>query len=147
MYRPYPYGSNSKSADEIKTNESVVIAFDANGKVIWDQSIKLDEVKMASVEQASDFCITGSKLSILYKKESELNIKSVVLSEDTASVVTEKIKTSDPADDIRSEKDYEGGVRQWYNNTFYVWGYQTIRNVTKDDRVRDVFYINKVVVY
>ena len=55
--------------------------------------------------------------------------------------------TSDPADDIRSEKDYEGGVRQWYNNTFYVWGYQTIRNVTKDDRVRDVFYINKVVVY
>ena len=102
---------------------------------------------MASVEQASDFCVTGSKLSIVYKKESELNIKSVVLSEDTASVATEKIKTSDPADDIRSEKDYEGGVRQWYNNTFYVWGYQTIRNVTKDDRVRDVFYINKVVVY
>jgi hypothetical protein len=148
MYRPYqPYGNNSKSADEIKTNETVIVAFDAKGKVIWDQSIKLDEVKMASVEQASDFSITGSKLTMLYKKESELKIKSVVLPEDSVAEATEKIKTNDPVDDIRSEKDYEGGVKQWYNNTFYVWGYQTIRNVTKEDRVRDVFYINKVVVH
>jgi hypothetical protein len=84
---------------------------------------------------------------MLYKKESELKIKSVVLPEDSVAEATEKIKTNDPVDDIRSEKDYEGGVKQWYNNTFYVWGYQTIRNVTKEDRVRDVFYINKVVVH
>ncbi|HEY9045697.1 MAG TPA: hypothetical protein VIN08_07360 [Ohtaekwangia sp.] len=147
LYRPYPYTTNSKSADEIKTNESVVVAFDANGNVMWDQSFKLEEVKLASVEQASDFCIVRNKLSIVYKKESELKVKSIVLLTDESQEMTEKVKTNDPVDEIRSEKDYEGGVRQWYNNTFYVWGYQTIRNVTKEDRVRDVFYINKVQIH
>lgn len=147
LYRPYPYTTNSKSADEIKSNESVIVAFDANGNVMWDQSFKLEDVKLASVEQASDFCLVRNKLSILYKKESELKIKSIALQSDESQEITEKIKTNDPVDEIRSEKDYEGGVRQWYNNTFYVWGYQTIRNVTKEDRVREVFYINKVEVY
>ena len=56
-----------------------------------------------------------------------------------------KVKTSDPLDEIKSEKEFEGGVRHWFANSFYVWGYQSVRNSTKEDKVRDVFYINKVV--
>jgi hypothetical protein len=59
---------------------------------------------------------------------------------------SQKIRLSDPADEIRSENESEDGIKHWTGNTFYMWGYQTIRNVHKDDRVRDVFYINKVVV-
>ena len=51
-----------------------------------------------------------------------------------------------PLDEIRSEKEFEGGVRQWLPDAFYVWGYQALRNTTQEDRMRDVFYIIKVVV-
>jgi hypothetical protein len=147
MYRPYGYTPNTKSSNEIKPNETVVMGFDGNGKILWDYSLKIEDLKAASVEQVGDFSLHNSKLTLIYKKESELIVKSVILTEEPLAEVTEKIKTSDPIDEIRSEKEYEGGVRHWYNNTFYVWGYQTIRNVTKEDRVRDVFYVNKVVVH
>lgn len=145
MYRPYMYGNNIKNIEEIKTNQSVLLSFDANGKVVWDQSMQLDEMKMPGIEQVSDFVLLDDKISFLYKKESELKMKSVLLSDRSTSELNEKIKLSDAADEIKSERESDGGVRHWTGNYFYVWGYHTIRNNSKDDRVRDVFYVNKVV--
>lgn len=146
MYRPYSYGNNTKQSDEIKTTETVLLSFDPKGKVNWDQSFKLDEIKVSGVEQAGDFHLNGDKVFLVYKKESEIRYKTIQLTDQSATEGIDKIRTSDESDVIRSEKELEGGIRQWYGNSFYVWGYQTIRNTTKEDRVRDVFYINKVVI-
>ena len=100
---------------------------------------------MPGVEQIADFNLSGDDLHFLYKKESELKVKIITLSDEKVTEATEKIKPLEDLDEIRSEKDYEGGVRYWYGDSFYVWGYQTIRNLNKEDRTRDVFYINKVV--
>jgi hypothetical protein len=144
MYRPYMYGPpNSRTTDETKSIQTVVVALDENGDVKWDQSFKLDDVRSPSLQQVGDFLINGDKVHILYKKESDLKVKTVILNEANAEH-TEKIKTSDEHDVIRSEKESESGVRYWFGRSFYVWGYQTLRNTTKEDRVRDVFYINRV---
>jgi hypothetical protein len=145
MYRPYMYGNNIKSIDEIKTNQSVLLSFDAQGKIVWDQSMKLDEMKMPGIEQVSDFVMLADKICFLYKKESDLKMKTVLLSDGSINEITEKIYLPDPMDAIRSERELESGVRQWVGNSFYVWGYHSVRNNSKDDRVRDVFYVNKVV--
>ncbi|MBT1696229.1 hypothetical protein KK083_05045 [Fulvivirgaceae bacterium PWU4] len=147
MYRPYSYGNNVKNSDEIKTNASILVAFDSKGKPLWDHSIKMDELKKPSLEQVSDYVFINSTVYFLYKKESELHIKTINIHDGSANELVEKIKLNDPLDEIRSEKEQEDGTKHWVGNTFYTWGYQTIRNVQKkDDRVRDVFYINKVVV-
>jgi hypothetical protein len=147
MYRPpYMYGNNAKNTDEIKTYETAVIAFDSKGKVLWDQSIKLDEIGSAALEQKGDFYYNGTNLTLMYKKESELNIKQASKDSVNTKEWMEKVTTEDPGDEIRSEKEEEGGVVHWLGNSFYIWGYQTIRNNSKADRVRDVFYIRKVVV-
>jgi hypothetical protein len=145
MYRPYSYGpQNAKSTTETKTLETVVVALDEQGNIKWDQSLKLDDIRMPSLQQIGDFVVRDDKLYMLYKKESDLVIKSVVVNSDAATEHTEKIKTSHEGDIIRSEKETESGVRHWFGKSFYVWGYQTLRNTTKDNRVRDVFYINRV---
>jgi hypothetical protein len=59
-------------------------------------------------------------------------------------LISEKIRLPNPDDEIRSEKENEGGVLHWYDNVFFVWGYHTVRNTTLEDRVREVFYINKI---
>jgi hypothetical protein len=148
MYRPYSYGNNVKNADEIKTYSSVLVAFDPKGKRLWDQSVKLDEIKKASLEQIADYYYFNSTVYFLHQKESDLNIKAIDIHDGSVKESTQKVKVNDPLDEIRSERELEGGVRHWVGNSFYIWGYQTIRNVqNKDDRVRDVFYINKVVVH
>jgi hypothetical protein len=146
MYRPYMYNNTARNTNEIRTAETVLLSFNAEGKINWDHSIKLDEMKMPGIEQVTDYCLVNNNLYFLYKKESELKLKVIGLDDDQTAENTIKVKTSDPVDEIRSEKEFEGGVRQWSSNSFYVWGYQTIRNTTREDRVRDVFYINKVVV-
>jgi hypothetical protein len=146
MYRPYSYSSNARNTNEIRTHETVLISFGGDGKVNWDYSVKLDEMKMPSIEQVADFCLAKDSVYFLYKKESDIKVKMISSKDDKALENSVKVQTSDPVDEIRSEKEYEGGVRQWYGSTFYVYGYQTIRNNTKEDRVRDVFYVNKVVV-
>lgn len=144
MYRPYPY-SSGKQNNEVKIHETVIISFDAKANVVWDQSMVLDDLKVESAEQVSDFTMIDNKIIFLYKKESELKLKKSVISGDASEEFTEKIKTNDPLDEIRSERDIDGFVKHWYGNTFFVWGYQTIRNINAEERVRDVFYINKVV--
>jgi hypothetical protein len=146
MYRPFMYNNTTRNTNEIRTHETVLLSFSPDGKINWDYSIKLEEMKLPGIEQVSDFCMVGERLYFLYKKESDLRLKIINPQEELAEENTVKVKTSDPLDEIRSEKEYEGGVRQWVDNAFYVWGYQTIRNTTKEDRVRDVFYINKVLV-
>ena len=128
MYRPYAYGDNMRNADNIKLYETVAVAFDPQGNMIWDQSIMLDDIKRPALEQVGDFYTDTDNLHFIYKKESELKIKSISLGEGTATEATEKIKLKEASDEIRSEKELEEGVRHWVGNTFYVWGYQTIRN-------------------
>ena len=147
MYRPYAYGDPIRNNDNIKLHETVAVAFNSAGEVVWDQSIVLDEMKRPALEQVSDFYTDDHNLHFIYKKESELKIKSVSLEEGTATESTEKIQLKEPGDEIRTEKELEDGVRHWTGNAFYVWGYHSIRNAQKkDNRIRDVFYINKIVV-
>lgn len=147
MYRPYNYGSNVRNNEEIKSEETVLIMFNSAGKVMWDYSLVFDDVKMPSVEQVSDFNIDDKKINLIYKKESELKVKTIVLGEGTETELLQKLNSNDPLDIIKDEKNGEGGVRNWYGNTYYVYGYQTLRNLTKEERTREVFYINKVVVH
>ena len=147
MYRPYSYGDPMRNNENIKLYETVAVAFDSQGKMLWDQSVVLDEIKRPALEQVSDFYTDDESIHFLYKKESELKIKSVSLEEGTVTESAQKIKLMEPSEEVRSEKELEDGVRYWTGNSFYVWGYQTIKNPEKkDNRVRDVFYINKVVV-
>lgn len=147
MYRPYMYGDQPRNNDNIKLYATVVAAFDGKGNLLWDQSIALDDLKRPALEQVTDFYSNGDNLYFLYKKESEIRIKAISLEEGTAEEMTEKIKLNEQHEEIRSEKELEDGLRHWAGNTFYMWGYHTVRNPDKkEDRVRDVFYINKLVV-
>jgi len=146
MYRPYMYNNATRNTNEVRTVSAALISFASDGKVNWDHSFKLDEMRMPGLEQVSDYLMKNDQLYFLYKKESDLKLKAVSLQDGQALENSLKVQTNDPLDEIRSEKEFEGGVRQWLTDSFYVWGYQTIRNTTQEDRVRDVFYITKVVV-
>lgn len=150
VYSPYPvsYGNNVQHTEEVKTIESVVLAFDGNGTVLWDYSLPLTGIKRQSLEQICDFTLTGNNIHFLYKNESELKIKTINLEDQEVVEKTEKIQLSHPADEVRSESEQVGSIKHWFGKNFYVWGYQSIRNKENaDNKIKQVFYINKVVVH
>ncbi|MBX2956402.1 MAG: hypothetical protein KF846_09610 [Cyclobacteriaceae bacterium] len=147
LYNPYyGYGPNTTTtSDEIKGVQTVLVAFNSKGQVLWDYSLKFEEIRMNSLQQIADYHVHDNKLLILYKKESELKGKIITLDEKQSQEVTEKIKLANDSDEIRSESKSLGFVRNWYENNFYVWGQQSLSNKEKgSEGNRQVFYINKI---
>ncbi|HEU5290352.1 MAG TPA: hypothetical protein VFU05_06915 [Cyclobacteriaceae bacterium] len=153
----YPYGNgyynsqninNLENDREVKTVESAIVAFDGNGNVLWDYSLPLTSIKMPSLEQVGDFTLVENNIHLLYKDESELKAKTINLDDQEVRESSEKIQLGHPLDELRSESEKVGTVRHWFGKNFYVWGYQSIRNkASTEDRSKQVFYVNKVVVH
>lgn len=142
--RPYSYGYRSRN-EEIKAYQSVVVSFAPDGTVQWDQSLQLDDERKSSLEQVADFHYVNGHVVFVLKDESEIKARWILPDDgEDDEIVTQKLFLPNPEDEIRSEKEDEGGIQYWYGNNFFVWGYHTIRNTTMKERVREVFYINKV---
>jgi len=122
-----------------------VISFDHEGKVQWDRSVNLDDIRRSSMDQVADFYYINGQIVFIYMEESELKAKWIVLEEgEEDEYITQKLRLPNPDDEVRSEKENEGGIQFWYDNNFFVWGYHTVRNSTLEKRAREVFYINKI---
>jgi hypothetical protein len=148
MYSPfYMSNNNNRSTDEVKTTQSVLVAFNSQGSVLWDFSINLGEIRTSSLEQIADFYIDNGIIRLVYKKESELVIKSIILKTGEVSETNEKIMLLNDTDELRSDNKNFGAVRHWYGNNFYVWGQQNLRNrANRDEGTRQVFFVSKLVV-
>lgn len=142
MYRPY--NPAARNAEEVRSLSAAIIMFDGGGNVRWDYSIKFDEKKKPSLEQVSDFSFQSPFATILFKNESEIKGQHINIFDGTVQEIAEPIQLRDSFDVVRNENEVEEGIKHWYGSTFYCWGYQTIRNASHENRVREVFYINKV---
>lgn len=144
-YNPYFPPPTSRDTEQIKVMRSVVIAFDSRAKLVWDHVFDLDDLRISSPEQMSDFCISNQSLYIVFKKRSELHIKKINLQNQEGTVQVIPVALREPSDEIVLEKDRNAFVRYWYGNMFYVWGVQNLRNrENRDNPNRQVFYINAV---
>lgn len=137
------YGDNVANTQEIRTVQSQVILFTPTGEVLGDYSIDLDDTRMPALNQVTDFYLDKKDLYFLYKKESDLIIKKINLEDGQVSESTEKVKMKNQQDVIRSESK-DSRIRYWYNKSFYMYGYQTVRY--EDGKVKDIFYVNRVVI-
>jgi hypothetical protein len=138
---PYNYGQPISSS--VRVVQSAVVAFRPDGRLEWDHSIKVDSKDRGVLEQASDFWCDKNRIVIATKLESDLSSK-VRFKNDESQADTVSIMLKNPGDVVREEAEEEGGVRYWYGNKFYLWGYQTLKDPTAEDKVRSVFYIVKV---
>ncbi|HRG78279.1 MAG TPA: hypothetical protein PL167_01655, partial [Cyclobacteriaceae bacterium] len=115
------------------------------GKLIQDYGLKLEDKNLNGLEQTADFIFYKDIVALAYKKEKELRI--LIGSPDGSSVSdTLFTKLSNPQEIVRNNSDTNSFTRSWYKNVFYVWGYQSIKNMERkmEDATRYVFYINKV---
>lgn len=155
LYGLYPYNTFYRPSDpyrrenvntEIKTEQIAIVSFDPSGKLTWDASFECDNLKWPYLRQQGTFLADDHGVVMMYKHEEELHVKTMMFDEKEARDTIYTVRTGLPTDEIRSEKEFEGGLRRWYDNVFYMWGYETIRNQTLKERTRDVFYVNRVVV-
>ena len=141
-------------ADQLKfsmaTNTliAVIIAFDNDGKIIWDNSFEINDLKSFQLQEHIQLAFLKNEIVMLYLYDQQLKIKVIKNNEIVEGKYTEDLKLLYDSDEMKSNDEELEGLEHWYGNTFYAYGVNKVKNL-RDQNIklnRKVFFINKIVV-
>ncbi len=138
----YPYTFGNNNTPDTKMLLGSLAVFNEKGELVADHGLKLDNLKMVSPEQVSDFIYAPTKCTLVYSKEKEIHYQVSQL--DGVALLDEKvsIQLKSPSESVRSDNEEVTLARFWYGSFFFLFGNQTIRSTEGENR--EVFYINKI---
>jgi len=139
-YHPNQWYAAS-SVQEALVVESVAIQFDDAGRLKNDFSMPMKNIRGDYAEQKSDFLAVSDQLTFAFKDGSSVYRKRVNLGNNQA--VLDTLSLLPPDRKKGEELQGDTGIRFWYGNTFYAWGYQSYIPYNADKSV-EVFYLSKV---
>lgn len=135
------YGSGIEG---YKYTHAVLIAFDKDGKVIWDNSFEINDILSLDLKQYVHVAGDDDRIVLLYMYEGEIRSKLIEGNEVIEGKTYNPIKLQFQDDIVESEQEDVSGLEEWYENSFFAYGVQRILK-EGDRRRREIFYVNKIV--
>jgi len=139
----YYNNSYNSMIDGYKYTHAVVIAFDEDGDVIWDNSFEISDVLSPELKQFVHVAGKKDEVLLLYTFEGEIMSKLVIGDDISEGKTISAIKLKNEDDELIRDREDEGGLAKWNQNSFYAYGIQRIKQA--DGKRREVFYVNKIV--
>jgi hypothetical protein len=139
-----PYNRNTPIFDGWVYTHAVIAGFDHQGKLLWDNSFEISDVKTFSLREKVKVSFDNENLMLAYNHKGELKTKVIRGNEVLEAKENVPIGTDYQGDRVR--KSYTDEIEYWYGNNFLAWGYQKIRNDSNEQvrGRRSVFYFTKV---
>ena len=147
-YDPFMTGRSAQVFDGYKYTHAVIIAFDDNGKLLWDNSFEINDLKSFQLEEHIQLAFLENEIVMLYLYDQQLKIKVIKNNEIVEGKYTEDLKLMYDSDEMKSNDEELEGLEHWYGNNFYAYGVNKVKNL-RDENIklnRKVFFINKIVV-
>jgi hypothetical protein len=146
-YQPMsPYRNSQMVLDSYRYTHAVVLGFDKTGKLLWDNSFEINDVETKNLERNVHMAIQDEEMVLLYQINNVLRSKIIRNNEVVEGKSFDEIRLLFD-DDILQANDTRGrALGNWYGNTFYACGVQTIRNIHQASikPIRQVFFVNKI---
>lgn len=130
-----------------KFTHAIVIGFNSEGEVLWDNSFEINDVESYTLnDEVVNVGIEGDKVVLLYLYDGEIRSKIIEGNEVLEGKSSEDIRLNSESEVVKSYKDHYGGLETWYDNYFFAYGVQRIKNKEGDPMGlgKEVFFINKV---
>ncbi|MEM1406019.1 MAG: hypothetical protein AAGG59_04545 [Bacteroidota bacterium] len=137
--------SGVDDANSFEYYESIVLHLDRKGRLIWDNSIPIDNTETLSLEQVVDVTADNGKHHMAYLAEDKVCYQTI-LRDSVLSKGEIDIKLLHDSDEIRHTYVGMGRVMNWFDDVFLFWGYHRVHNkdVPDLDPRRSVLFINKL---
>lgn len=133
---------NGRIFDGYSYTHAVVMGFDEKGKLLWDNSFEINDVRTFTLEQFVKLEVQEDRIALLYLFENELRSKIIQDNEVLEGKTFEPIKTIRENEVVKKEETELSKLDYWYQNFFYAYGIQEITNPGTGKR--RVFFINKI---
>lgn len=140
------FGRNNPYFLGYKYTHAVVLGFDPNCNILWDQTFKIEDIQSYSLEENVVVSASGDRVVLMYLEENEIRSKVVEGNAIVEGRTFNPVKLSFEADELKSKDPSVEGLRRWYDDALFAFGEQTIRNQSGvgGKTFRKVFYINKI---
>jgi len=143
-YGPYSGYRNYPVFDGYVYTHAVIAGFDMQGKLLWDNSFEINDVKTFVLKEKVKVGFDNDQLTLAYNQGGKLRTK--VIRGNQVVEGKESVPLASEFAGDRVKKSLTDDIEYWYGNHFLAWGYQRIRN---DENAqargrRDVFYLEKV---
>lgn len=143
-FDPFPY-SRGDNFLGYKFTHAIVIGFDSEGKMLWDNSFEINDVERYDLDEVVNVGIEEDKIVLLYLYDGVIRSKIIKDGEVLEGKSSDDIKLSDENVIVKDNYDEYGGMDNWYDDNFYAYGIQRIRNKGSYTAFgRKVFFINKI---
>jgi len=147
-----PYGTtpnsiiqNGRIFDGYYYTHAVVMGFDEHGKLLWDNSFEINDVRTFTLEQFVKLEVLPDRLALMYLFENHIRTKIIQDDRVLEGKSIDRILTFNEQDIVKDEKNEKNKLEYWYNRYFYAYGIQDIVNVSElGQSRRRVFFINKI---
>ncbi len=128
--------------DGYQYTHAVVVGFDSNGKIQWDNSFEINDVKTMQLQQFVEVKPEKDRIVLMYLFENKLRSKIIRDSEVLEGKTQDAIKPNTLGEkvDIRGIESEQ--LNYWYGNYFYAFGVQKL--MQGPIAARRIFFINKL---
>lgn len=145
-YGPSPgsLASAGRVFDGFRYTHAVVMGFDSQGNVLWDNTFEINDVKTFTLEQFVKLEMQPDKIALLYLFDNQIRSKIIEGNEVIEGKTVEPIRTLAEGEKILRDRQNAAKSRlnYWYKDYFYAYGIQHLANGPQGERT--VFYVNKV---
>jgi hypothetical protein len=132
--------------DGYQYTHAVVIGFDKDGTLKWDNSFEINDVRTMQLQQFVKILPQESRISLLYLYDNVIRSKVIKDTEVLEGKSYDPLNMAFKSDFIKDKDTQQAKLEYWYGDVFYATGIQHVRNM-KDAGVnmfRRVFFVNKI---
>lgn len=149
IFQPIGGRSGTESVfDGYRYTHAVVLGFDSKGKLLWDNSFEITDVKTFEREQFVKASVEKDRIVLLYVYDNVIRSKIIKENEVLEGKTFDELKLKFENDVVAKTNTNEmTGLEKWYDNTFFAYGVQNIKNINASglEIKRKVFFLNKIV--
>jgi hypothetical protein len=123
---------------------AVVMGFDENGKLLWDNSFEINDVKTFTLEQFVKLQVHDDKISLVYLYQNQIRTKIIKDDQVLEGKTSDPIKTFGVNEVVKKEEDSKNKLEYWYDDYLFAYGTQEVVSKPGNAVRRKVFFINKL---
>jgi hypothetical protein len=154
FYPEYKYPTNNlifgnwrnyRIGNEIYNNfrymQAIICFFDKKGKLIWDNSISLNNLESNTLLEKVQVSVNDDKIILAYPDNNK--IKTTLIQKNQKAKILEVFDLKSANDTLTITDTKELSLAAWYGNHFLSYGYQNVKK-SNDLLNKSVFYISKL---
>ena len=139
----YYYNGNASNLifDGFQYTHAVVIGFNTQAKLIWDNSFEINGLKSFQLEQFVKILPEKDKIALIYLYQNLIRSKVISNDQVVEGTVQDPIMTADNEKSLKN-KVQSSKLEYWYPHHLFVYGVQDIKG--NNDITHKVFFISKL---